>query len=280
MLTSSSTLPRRLAPEQRGRPISVDMLSEIAAGFPKSDILVVTDSWFGNNGLWNPLRISLGNSAHMISRLRSNNNLYDLPEAPARKGPGRPRIYGHKLGNSTALAQAYQKQARQYTVNLYGKNRTVFAYDRVVMLKTLKCPVRVVWIYRKTQWVALFSTDLSLAVEEIIEYYGARWKIESGFKELKRDIGSAETQSRRPTAVNNHLDFCMMATCLTWVYASRLENTPVRKHAVSGRGHFAFSDVRRLIAQAALSRDFAILRPVPRKSVINSFVTALMRMAA
>jgi hypothetical protein len=28
--------------------------------------------------------------------------------------------------------------------------------------------------------------DLSLSVEQIVEYYGARWKIEAGFKELKR----------------------------------------------------------------------------------------------
>jgi hypothetical protein len=44
----------------------------------------------------------------------------------------------------------------------------------------------VVWIFRKTQWIALFTTDLSLSVEQIVEYYGARWKIEAGFKELKR----------------------------------------------------------------------------------------------
>jgi len=259
---------------------SVDMLSEIAAGFSQSNILVVTDSWFGNNGLWTPLRKSLGARTHMITRLRSNNNLYDLPEKPARKGPGRPRTYGHKLGNSAMLAQEYQNQTQQYTVNLYGKNRTALAYDRIVMLKTLKCPVRVVWVYRKTQWVALFSTDLTLGVEEIIEYYGARWKIEAGFKELKQDIGSAETQSRKPAAVKNHLDFCMMAMCLTWIYACRLEKTPDRRHAASGRGHFAFSDVRRLIAKAALNKDFAILCPVPRKPVINSLVTALIRMAA
>jgi len=36
----------------------------------------------------------------------------------------------------------------------------------------------VVWVYRKTQWVALMSTDLDLTVEQIIEYYSARWKIE------------------------------------------------------------------------------------------------------
>jgi hypothetical protein len=46
------------------------------------------------------------------------------------------------------------------------------------MLKTFKCPVRVVWVFRKMQWVAMFTTDLELSVTQIIEYYGARWKIE------------------------------------------------------------------------------------------------------
>ncbi len=160
------------------------------------------------------------------------------------------------------------------------KGQPILACDRVVMAKTLKCPIRVVWVYRRSQWVALFTTDLTLRVAEIIEYYGARWKLEASFKELKRDIGSAETQSRHPVAVQNHLDFCLMATSLTWIYACRLEKTPSRRHLVKGRNHYAFSDVRRLVAKAALDDNFSILCPTPRKSSVNSLVTALMRMAA
>ena len=148
------------------------------------------------------------------------------------------------------------------------------------MLKTLKTAVRVVWVYRKTRWVALFTTDLDLSVQEIIEYYGARWKIEAAFKEIKQDIGSAETQSRHPHAVMNHLHFCMMASSLAWIYASRLDKTPSRRHAVCGRKHFAFSDVRRLIAEAALDDNFNRLFPVPQKSVVNSIKAILLRMAA
>lgn len=40
--------------------------------------------------------------------------------------------------------------------------------------------------------------------------------MEACFKKLKRDLGSAETQTRNAVAVSNHLDFCMMATTLTW----------------------------------------------------------------
>lgn len=259
---------------------AVDMLREVRDSFPTSDILVVTDSWFGNNGLWKPLRKQIDKRVHLVSRLRTNNNLFDQPEGITKRKKGRPRMYGDKLGTASSLANTYKELAQQYTVTLYGRDRSVIAYDRIVMVKTLKCPVRVVWVYRKRQWLALFSTDLALSVTEIIEYYGARWKIEACFKELKRDIGSAETQNRNPIAVQNHLNFCMMAIALTWIYASRLEKTPSRRHAVKGRGHFAFSDVRRLIAKAALDDNFIILCPIPRRSIVNSFVATLLRMAA
>ncbi len=259
---------------------AAQMITQIADVFTNTAIIVVTDSWFGNNGLWKPLNEKLGQRIHMISRLRSNNNVFELPDAYPKKGPGRPRKYGKKLGNTSSLADRYKHRVQEFSINLYGRVRTVVAYDRIVMLKTLKCPVRVVWVYRKTRWVALFSTDLMLSVPEIIEYYGARWKIEASFKELKQDIGSADTQTRNATAVKNHLYFCMMATSVTWIYANRLDKTPSRRHAVKGRNHFAFSDVRRLIANASTEKDFSLVCPESRKTELNSLVSVLLRIAA
>jgi IS4 transposase len=73
--------------------------------------------------------------------------------------------------------------------------------------------VRVVWVFRKTRWIALLTTDLDLSVEQIIEYYAARWKIEAGFKDIKQDIGSARSQTHfaldKAHASNNPgLDLC------------------------------------------------------------------------
>lgn len=276
-------------PAYNGKPIefqskhkqAVGMITDVAAQFPDTNILVVTDSWFGNNGMWEPLYRELDKQIHIISRLRSNNNLFAVQlKMETKRKPGRPRIYGDKLGTTSDLASESRDLAQEYKVNLYGRNRKVFAHDRVIMLKTLKRAVRVVWIYRKTRWIALFSTDLTLSVTEIIEYYGARWKIEACFKELKREIGSAETQTRNSVAVTNHLSFCMMATSLTWIYACRLANTPNRRHAVHGRDHFAFSDVRRMLAKAALDDNFTLLCPQAGKLVNNSIVAALFRLVA
>ena len=129
-----------------------------------------------------------------------------------------------------------------YRVWLYGKQRDLQAFSQVVMLKTMKCPVRVVWVYRRSRYVALATTDLALSVEQIIDYYDARWKIESGFKDIKQEIGSAKSQTRTADAVSNHLNFCMMATTLTWIDAERLLKAPQRRHQIRGRSAFAFSD--------------------------------------
>ncbi len=259
---------------------AVDMLKNIAFKFSVASLLVVSDSWFGNNGLLAPMRKEIGKISHVLSRLRSNNVIYAMPEKPSKKGVGRAKKYGEKLGCTALLAAINCKHAIEYTVNLYGKMRSVLAHDQIVMLKTLKCPVRVVWVYRRNQWVALFTTDLTLTVAEIIEIYGARWKIEAGFKELKRELGSSETQTRNPVSVTNHLNFCMMAASLSWIYADYLEKAPARRHAVNGRSHFAFSDIRRLISKEATDDNFSGLCPAPRKSMVNSIITMLLKMAA
>ncbi len=278
--TRNVTKGGKVVPFQTKLAQAAAMIVEIAAYFAGVPVLVVTDSWFGNNGLFKPVRQALGLQFHLLSRLRVTSTLYDLPPERRPKQRGARRKYGPKLGTAADLAVQFRHRAKHYQVHLYGKSREVLAYEQVVMLKTLKCPVRVVWVYRKSQYVALFTTDLRLSVEQIIQLYGARWKIESGFKELKQEIGSQKSQTRNAYAVTNHLQFCMMAMTLTWIYAARLRPDPQRRHKVKGRTSFAFSDVRRIIAEAALSEDFEGVCPKPTSPPDKSLVATLLRMVA
>jgi len=258
------------------------MLQGVFAYF-QQPVLAVTDSWFGNDGLWSRLDRGRGGDFQLLSRLRANLTLYVLPPAVAstdQPKQGRPKKYGARLGNVDQCASLFREQAEVHRAFLYGKRRDVLAFAQLVMLKTMKCPVRVVWVFRKSRYVALMTTDLSLSVEQIIEFYGARWKIESGFKEIKQEIGSSKTQTRNAHAVTNHLHFCMMATTLTWIYADRLQHAPDRRHKIRGRSSFAFSDVRRLIAEAALHPDFQSFCPRPTQSPQNPIVQTLLRMVA
>jgi len=259
---------------------AAEMLVQLAHHFVGVTVTVVCDSWFGNNGLFKPLRKQIGASVHLLSRLRSNTVLYAMAPKRAIGKRGRSRKYGNRLGTCAEVAAMTKTKASSHCVFLYGHYRDVLSFTKVVMLKTLKCPVRVVWVFRKTQWVALFSTDLNLSTQQIIEYYGARWKIESGFKEIKQDIGSSKSQTRNAHAVINHINSSMMAATVTWIYGARLENIPERRHKVRGRNNFAFSDLRHIIAKAALNEDFdAVCRNDP-KSLKKSFINTLLRMVA
>lgn len=272
------TVPGKATSFQTKLQQAVEMVIQVAHHFAGVNIIVSCDSWFGNNGLFKPLRKKLGHLVHLLSRLRSNTVLYSVPKKSSSKTPGRPKKYGSRLGSCAEMAAAFMAHASTYHVFLYGKYREVNAFSQIVMLKTLKCPVRVVWVFRKTQWIALFSTDLDLSVEQIIEYYGARWKIESGFKEIKQDIGSSKSQTRNPYAVINHINFSMMAATITWIYGARLEKIPERRHKVKGRNSFAFSDLSHIIAKTALSNDFDAVCNKKQKLSRKSFVDALLQM--
>ncbi|EGV16131.1 transposase [Thiocapsa marina] len=148
------------------------------------------------------------------------------------------------------------------------------------MLKTLRCRVRVVWVYRRTQWIALVTTDLTLTVAQIIEIYGARWKIEAGFREIKQEIGSAQTQTRNPDAVTNHLQFCMAATTITWIYGASLEQAPARRYAAARRTEYAFADLRRTLAHDLADVGFGVDCGDPGHGARNPLIAAVMGLVA
>jgi len=258
---------------------AVTLIERLAGAFSGAPVVVITDTWFGNNGLFKPLRARLGERVQLLSRLRVNAVLYAIAEhVEGRRG--RPRTYGERLGNAAQLAETMRLEATTHRVHVYGREREVVAAERIVMLKTLRCRVRVVWVYRKTQWIALMTTDLNLSVKQIIEFYAARWKIEAGFRETKQEIGSAHTQTRNPDAVTNHLHFCMAATTITWIYAAHLSQAPIRRYASKRTTEYAFADARRALAKHIAKEGFDIDCPHSRKPDRNPLFSTVMRLVA
>ena len=264
---------------QRQFAPAVRLIAGLAKVFGHAPILVVADSWFGNHGWLKPWRAALGPRAHRLSRLRVNAVRYEQPTATPG-APGRPRQYGARLGNTAQLAAAVRVDARTDTINRYGKRREVIAAERLVMLKTLRCQVRVVWVFRKTPWVALVTTAPTLAVAQLVEYYGARWKIEAGFREIKQEIGRAETQTRHPDAVTHHLNFCMAATTMTWSYGAQLHRAPPRRDATAKRTEYAFADLRRALAKDLGGQGFGIDCRIPGNATRNPLIATVMDLVA
>lgn len=214
-----------------------------------------------------------------VSSFRWLSDPHAIPQPTGRRA-GRPRQYGQRLGNSAQLAATMRAQAKAYTLHVYGGLREVVADEHVVMLKTLRRRVRIVWVYRRTQWVALVSTDLGLSLEQIVEFYSARWKIEAGFREIKQEIGSAQTQTRNPDAVVNHLHCCMAATTITWIYAARMRKAPIRRYASRKTTEYALADVRRALAKRIEIEGFGIDCHDGRKPDRIPLISTAMRLVA
>ena len=73
-------------------------------------------------------------------------------------------------------------------------------------------------------------------------------EIESGFKELKHDIGSQKSQVKLEQSVKNHYNMCMLSITIIWIATMSLP-----KHCVKGltqRGimqQYTFTQARKFI---------------------------------
>ena len=106
------------------------------------------------------------------------------------------------------------------------------------------------------------------------------WCIEAGFREIKQEVGSAETQTRNPDAVTNHLNFCMAATAIVWIYGARLDKAPARRYASAKRTEYAFADLRRALAKDLGGQGFGIDCLADVKATRNPLLRAVMALVA
>lgn len=227
--------------------LACQMLVELS-DWSNSPILVVTDSWFGNGKLYNRLKDNVRQSADVLTMLRTNSVLYGLPADMKIKKAGRPSKYGDRIDSVKELAKKYKDNAREVTSLVYRKEPKMFIYDEIFMSKSFKCKIRVVFTYYKNHFVALATPDLNLSVEQILAYYSARWKIESGFKELKHDIGSEKSQVRLEHSVKNHLNMCMLSITIVWIATISLPKQCVKDLTQNDKKpQYSFAQARKFL---------------------------------
>jgi SRSO17 transposase len=223
--------------------LTIRHIQQIADDFKNRDILLACDSWFGVKTLVKAIcDTSRGASVHILSRLRINSSLYQLPQLK-KGGRGRPKKYGERIASVAALAAALKASAKIAKIFMYSKNREVQYSETIVMSKALQRKIKIIFVYRKNGFVfPVFTTDLKLSAVKAIEYYAARWKIEAGFKELKHELGALDNQSRNKNAVENHFNLTCTAMTLVWTYAIKQESAPKRRNQSSS--HYSFADIR------------------------------------
>ena len=145
---------------------------------------LVLDGYFGHN---NALQMTKQCGLFLISKLRVNTALY-LPSTMPYAGRGRPRLYGQRFNP--------QQTDAKYRVSTETQgNITTEVYQAKLRHKKFPEPLNVVCILKthlltqKKSHVLLFSSDLALDPEKMIDYYRLRFQIEFNFRDAKQFWG-------------------------------------------------------------------------------------------
>lgn len=167
-------------------------------------IYCVMDGAFGNN---HALQMVQQCALHLISKLRHDAALY-FPYEGTQKKRGANKKYGDKLDYNHIPAQ-YLKE----TTLVDGIQTNI--YQMTMWHKLFPDRLNVVLIVKinlKTQaraHVVLFSSDLALAYDKLIDYYRLRFQIEFNFRDAKQFWGLEDFMNVNQTPVYNAANLAM-----------------------------------------------------------------------
>jgi len=175
-------------------------------------VFCVLDGAFGNN---NALQMVRQCELHLISKLRHDAALY-LPYEGSQNKRGPRKKYGQKL-DYHQLPQQYLKATSQ------DKALQTDIYQMTLWHKRFADPLNVVIIIKtnlKTQaqaHVILFSSDLTLAYDKLIDYYCLRFQLEFNFRDAKQFWGLEDFMNIKQRPVYNAANLAMFMVNLSQV---------------------------------------------------------------
>jgi hypothetical protein len=213
-----------LTPELRRIQTMIEQLLTRVGGLLPLTYLVM-DGHFGNNSA---LQMARHCNLQLISKLRADSALY-LRYAEPYAGRGPHRIYGDKI-NPRALPARF---LRQTTVDDRIETRS---YQLEARHKTFAQALNVVVIVKTnliTQaqaHVLLFSSDLALPFDLVIDYYRLRFQLEFNFRDAKQYWGLEDFMITSPTAVTNAANLALFMVNLV---ERLLQNRRQRHPAIS-----------------------------------------------
>jgi hypothetical protein len=205
----------------------------------------VLDGAFGNN---HALQMVRRLDLHLVSKLAKNSALY-FPYTGVQKKVGNRRKYGSKLD--------YQQIPTRYRTESFTEDgvRTDI-YQMTLWSKAFPDPLNIVIIVRNklaTQecaHVVLFSSDLTLAYDQLILYYRLRFQIEFNFRDDKQFWGLEDFMNLKARPVYNAANLAIfmgnLATRLVRQRRTQCPDFSVNDLKADYRGRFYAAEVLKL----------------------------------
>ena len=191
------------------------------------------DGHFGNN---NALQMVRQCGLYLISKLRHDAALYFLYDGRQKK-KGPRKKYGDKID--------YRHIPQKYLVNTHieGDIKTCI-YQAKMLHRDFAQSLNVVFITKtnlKTGAVAnvnLFSSDLSLAYEKIIDYYRLRFQIEFNFRDAKQVWGLEDFMNVNQVPLTNALNLSLFMVTVSQVLLQQFRQTRPESGVLDLKAYF------------------------------------------
>ena len=181
------------------------ILKRICSNIPPG--LIIFDRGFNRRKVFQSL-LDIGH--HILCRAKSNAVFYRLPPVVNPPKRGRPKKYGKRL---------QLQQLRYQTITIDDKRYSVAS--QVVRTKMCPQPVRLVVVRTRPKkakafrYVCVYTTDLTLDVSQMVQYYQKRWAIETAFRDVKQQFGFDTYRVKSKKSINRFIQLSFVASCLT-----------------------------------------------------------------
>ena len=205
----------KLMVPQTLRDKSYAVLKRICSKIPRG--LILFDRGFAQRKVFT---MALGLKHHILCRAKSNAVFYRLPKPRKHRRRGRPKKYGDRLDIRRLRYNAIDINDRSYSIA-----------SKVVRTKMCDADVRLVVIRRRPnrskpyRYFLVFTTDLTLEIPQIVEYYRQRWQIETAFRDAKQQFGFSEYQVKSRKSINRFVQLSFLAASLTKLIFFKSETT-------------------------------------------------------
>jgi hypothetical protein len=244
-------------------------------------IWVVADGAYANAPFMKPL---LKRGVVILSRLRKDAHLLDMP-APKKKGtPGPQATYGKK--RISLAKRAGQKRGwQQVECVLYGETVVKTVKTFLATWEPAGGAIRVVLVLEEDGWLAFFCTDTSASVKDILEAVAARGAIEQTFKDVKEVWGAEQQQVRNVyTCVGAfNLNLWMYSLTEAWAWGKSEQELCDRSRCPwdSEPRRPSHADKRKALQREVLRAEIeAVLAGRPSKGEIRALAERLLDLAA
>lgn len=244
-------------------------------------VWVVADGAYANRPFLKPLRAA---GVTVVSRLRKNAALWDVPPQPKKRGRGQPRKYGTKRLHL----------ARRAAHPLGWETIECFVYGQLVT-KTIKtflatyvpaCGlIRVVIVKEDDGCEFFFCTDANATPREIVDTFADRASIEQDFHDVKEVWGAGQQQVRNiwtNVAVFN-LNLWVQTLVECWAWNKPAEQIRDREDSPwdDADRRPSHADRRKALRRETLRNEYSSLSANHRRSSrIRTLYQRLLQLAA